>query len=456
MSPTLEEYARLVMEARNREYPVSIQRLDVIGELPAPAPFNTVSIITGIRRCGKTFYAFQLIQRLIAQGVDSDRIFYFDFSDDRLMPIPDTLLDDVINEYWRQVPEARAEGCYLFLDEIQDAPNWQGFCRRIAEHERVTLVITGSSSKLSSDEIATNFRGRSLEYPMMPLSFREYCTFHSLEVPSSGELARIGSVSPALQTQLEAAYSDYLITGGFPGVQHATEPERIRTLQTYARDIVARDVAERAGRTDIALANQISLFGLRNTGCDLSVNGLAESLRTAGFKTTWNSVNQLVRLFEQAHLLEFLPEYATALSPGTTTMQKVYAEDPGLAYAVSRANQQDIGKRFETAIYLELRRRLFGSRIETLTSYTAPTAKHEKVDFLIGDALSPEPYALIQVTVSMEREKTRQRETSSLEKAMELTGIREGTIVSLREQETIEADAGTIHVVPAWLWSLAE
>ena len=456
MSPTPEEYAQLVLEARNREYPASVQRADIVGEIPAPAPFNTVSIITGIRRCGKTFYAFQLIRRLISQGTDPDRIFYFDFSDDRLMPIADTLLDDVVNEYWRQVPEARSEGCYLFLDEIQDAPNWQGFCRRIAEHERVTLVITGSSSKLSSDEIATNFRGRSLEYPMMPLSFREYCEFRSMDVPRSSELARVGSVAPALQTELEAAYSDYLVTGGFPGVQRLAEPERIRTLQTYARDIVARDVAERAGRTDIALANQISLFGLRNTGCDLSVNGLAEHLRSVGFKTTWGSVSQLVRLFEQAHLLEFLPEYATALSPATNAMQKVYGEDPGLVHAVSRANQQDIGKRFETAVYLELRRRLFGSRIETLTSYTAPTAKREKIDFLVGDALSPEPYALIQATVTMAHEKTRKREISSLEKAMELTGVAQGTIVSLREQETVETKAGVIHVVPAWLWTLSK
>ena len=72
------------------------------------------------------------------------------------------------------IPDSRDHGCYLFLDEVQECANWQGFCQRIAEHEAVTLVITGSSSKLSSEEIATNFRGRSHPHAMAPLSFREF------------------------------------------------------------------------------------------------------------------------------------------------------------------------------------------------------------------------------------------------------------------------------------------
>lgn len=128
------------------------------------------------------------MQRLLAQGVPRECIFYFSFADDRLKPAPAALLDDVLDEYWRQVPEARTEGAYLFLDEVQESDGWQGFCQRIAEHEKVTLVITGSSSKLSSDQITSTFRGRSLECHMFPLSFTECCRFHSIELPEDRQL----------------------------------------------------------------------------------------------------------------------------------------------------------------------------------------------------------------------------------------------------------------------------
>ncbi len=449
------ELAEIVQEALAFELPTISPREDVIDSLPEPKPFNLVHIITGIRRCGKTFYAFQWMQRLRSQGVPRERTFYFNFADDRLRPAPATLMSDVIEEYWRQVPQSRQEGCYLFLDEVQEAENWQGVCQRLAEHERVTLVITGSSSKLSADQIATEFRGRSQEHPMHPLSFREFCVYHKIEVPQKAALREAGAVSPAMRTNLESAYDRFLLEGGFPGVQDLSEGSRIQMLQAYLRDVVARDVIERSSRTDISLANQVGLFCLRNTAYELSVNNLVDSLKAIGYRTSWEKVNDVVRLFEQAHLIGLLREYAVSLAPQTTTSDKVYGIDQGMVYATSRANQQDIGKRLETAVYMELMRRTANGRMEAVTSYTAPTPKRQKVDFLVGDALAAQPYELIQVTADMTAEKTRQRELGSLQVAMEKTGVDRGTIITLREEEQAEAASGSISVIPAWKWALS-
>lgn len=455
MSLNVQDYAALVREAREFPFPEVSPREDTIGALPKPALFNLVHIITGVRRCGKTFFAFQRIHQLLDSGVPRDKVFYFNFADDRLRPASRTLLDDVVEEYWRQVPEARTQGCYLFLDEVQEADGWQGFCQRIAEHERVTLVITGSSSKMSADEIASTFRGRSQEHAMLPLSFREYCAFHAIEVPDQSDV-REGAVSPQQRTCLEAAFDSYLVSGGFPGVQRMTAGGRIQMLQAYTRDVVARDVVERYERADIALANQVALFALRNTSCDLSVNSLVESLKVVGYRTSWETVNEIVRLFEQAHLIDLVPEFSTALAPDAKVPQKVYAVDHGMAYAVSRANQQDVGKRLETVVYLELKRRLLGSRIEAITSFTVPSRRREKVDFLVGDALGVEPYELYQVTADMSSDKTRKREVGSLESAMQVTKRENGTIITLREEGRIESTAGEINCVPAWKWALSE
>lgn len=86
-------------------------------------------------------------------------------------------------------------------------------------------------------------------------------------------------------------FDRYLTEGGFPGVQNRLNEDRIELLQSYVRDVVARDVAERLGREDIRLANQFALHGLRNTACELSVNQLVESFKELGFKIYWEKAD---------------------------------------------------------------------------------------------------------------------------------------------------------------------
>lgn len=322
--------------------------------------------------------------------------------------------------------------------------------------ERVTLVVTGSSSKLSADEIASHFRGRLLEHPVRPLSFRELCELNDIDVPSANELDRAGTVSPQTRTALGATFDRHLVEGGFPGTQHMPAAGRITLLQTYARDVVARDVVDRYPRAGIDLANQVALYGLRNTGCELSVNSLASCLRSVGYRTSWETVSEVVRLLEQAHLYDSVAEHSTSFAQSTTAIKKAYAVDTGMAHAVSRASQQDVGKRLETAVYNELARRCARGRIDTVYSLTLPSAKREKVDFVAGDALSTEEYGLIQATVDMTADKTRTRELGSLAAAMRFANSPTGLVITLRERVSSTVPKGTIEVVPAWQWALTD
>lgn len=443
----------LVREYRAFEIPPLFKRDDVVGSLPEPARFNDYHVIVGIRRCGKTFYMFQLMKCLYDAGFDSTRMFYFNFADDRLKPVEAGLGAAVMEEYFRQVPQARELGCYLFLDEVQELQDWQPFLRRIAEHEKVTMVVTGSSSKLSSEELATESRGRSRQHVLLPLSFGECVRLAGCEELAS-QVATGAQLPASAQTRLRGLFDSYLEVGGFPVVQRVTRPERIEILQGYVRDVVARDVSERFERTEIGLANQLAIFALRNTGCEFSLNTLSESLTKIGYTAYWAKVNRLSELMQQAYLYRLLHEFSTQLAPNSTEVPKVYAVDAGMAYAVSRANQQDIGKRLETVVYLELVRRLAGRRIESVSSYTAPKPVDGKVDFVVGDALSQVAYEPIQVTASMQGAKTRARELGSLEACMRNAHVAHGTVVTLEEQETVQTPAGQIDVLPAWRWLL--
>ena len=457
--------SELVRERLTQEITTVISRNEIMEQLPEPARFNRVHIITGMRRSGKTFYLFQRMRNLMNQGIASERLFYFDFSDDRL-PDGSDLIGAVLDEYWRQVPTARDNGAYLFLDEVQDCDGWQGACRRIAENERVTLVVTGSSSKVSPDEIATQFRGRSHTHEMLPLSFAEFLRFHDDDLPEGSSTRELASreedaFSPAERTTLETLFDRYLITGGFPAVQRDTPSARIEVLQGYVRDVVARDVADRIARPSIPLANQMALFILRNTARELSVNGIVETLKASGHRIGWEKANEMATLFRQAYLYFDLWEYSRSPLAGGTNPPKAYAIDPGLAYAVSRASQEDIGLRLETAVYLELRRRMAGRRTDAITSYTEPGGQLRKVDFLVGEAYAGElepaqPYALLQVSLNLDAEKTRRRELESLDAAMGQTGLDEGTVITLREIGIERTDHGSVHIIPAWQWFLSK
>mgnify|MGYP004489103713 CR=1 FL=1 len=110
-------------------------------------------------------------------------------------------------------------------------------------------MLTGSSSKLLSSDIPTNFRGRSLSREMWPLSFREYCLFHNIDTTNVG-----GEYAPNVRRPLQNALNDYLNIGGFPAVQHMGALDRMRLLQGYADEIVAKDVLERFETTSLRVA----------------------------------------------------------------------------------------------------------------------------------------------------------------------------------------------------------
>ena len=234
----MNEYEALVREYRIRDLPKLTRRDEIIRDLPEPKRFNMYHVVVGMRRSGKSFYLFQMISDLHKAGVDPDRIFYFDFSDDRLEPMSPTCGSDVIEEYYRQVPAAREQGAYLFLDEVQELGEWQGLLRRLSQNERVTLTVTGSSSKLSAGELGTKSRGRAHSHVLYPLSFAEFCRFSGRDELAKGAAAG-EAVSRAEQTLLVGLYDRYLVEGGFPGVFGMPSADRIEVLQGYVRDVVA-------------------------------------------------------------------------------------------------------------------------------------------------------------------------------------------------------------------------
>lgn len=431
--------------------PIVPRDLD-LGEPLVPRAGNLVKVVTGMRRSGKSYRLFQEMDALVASGVPERRICYFNFDDDRLGPVTPSTGDELLETFRYLNPETSPEeGLYLFLDELQEMDGWGRWLRRIVDTTRATIYVTGSSSKMLSSEISTEFRGRALDFELLPFSFGEI-----VSIDSSLATYRSDPVhAPSHQAQLQALLDAYLDKGGFPAVQDLPRPRANALLQSYAQRVVAKDVVERhnLSRPRVASALATRLLGLNAR--QLSVRKIENDLRSAGLATGRGYLAGLVSYFEEAYLLFQVREFSRSLSETTTAQPKIYAIDPGLALANSRAGVSDRGQRLEDAVYLELRRQNPSAREGTIS--TLHTREHGyEIDFVIGDALDDTPYRLIQVTERMDEPETVKRETRALWEAMRESRLDEGlVIVGNGRERTYESEEGRIAQVPAWKWLLS-
>lgn len=436
----MDALEQLIADFQERPLPVVSPRLTRL-----PDASNMARVVIGMRRSGKTYLLFQEMQRLAAAGVDRGRILYVNFEDDRLQPLGPGVLDRTLETFYRLNPAARSESAYLFLDEIQAVAGWSRFARRVLDTESARLYVSGSSAKMLSTEVATEFRGRGYAVELLPLSFAEALLYAGVELPASAP----GSQS---RSRLQAAFAEYVRVGGFPDVQELDETERIQTLQNYVQLVLLRDIIDRHAVRNVHAVRSFALSLLQASGSLTSVSKVANDLRSRGIAVGKDTLYDLLDYFTDAFLLFTVPIFSRSLRAREANPKKVYAVDPGLAFAVAHAGVSNLGARLEDAVYLELRRRLRGTRGGVI-SYYSTGAGHE-VDFIVGDPETGQATQLVQVCADLASADTRNREVRALEAAMGEVGLREGTIVTMHDAEDIGAAGGVIHVVPAWAWML--
>ena len=436
----MDAVEQLIADFQERPLPTVSPRLTTL-----PDASTMARVVIGMRPAGKTYLLFQEMRRLVAAGVDRGSILYVNFEDDRLQPLAPGMLDKTLETFYRLNPGARTEGAYLFLDEIQAVAGWSRFARRVLDTESVRLYVSGSSAKMLSTEVATEFRGRGYAVELLPFSFAEALLYAGEELPTSVPGSRSRS-------RLEAAFTNYVRVGGFPDVQALAEDERIQTLQNYVQLVLLRDIIDRHEVRNVHAVRAFALSLLQSSGSLTSVHKVANDLKSRGIAVGKDTLYALLDHFTDAFLLFTVPIFNRSLRVREANPKKVYAVDPGLAFAVAHAGASNLGARLENAVYLELRRGLHGTRGGVI-SYYSTQAGHE-VDFIVGDPETGHATQLVQVCADLARVDTRQREVRALEAAMNEVGLREGTIVTMHDAEDLAVAGGVIHVVPAWSWML--
>ncbi|MBP5544315.1 MAG: ATP-binding protein [Kiritimatiellae bacterium] len=398
---------------------------------------NSATVVTGMRRTGKTYVTYQRMRALVESGVPLERIVHVNFDDDRLKGVKLEHLRLVGEVHAEMFPDAAKERCWYFLDEVQDVEGWELFARRLVDSHRVQLCLTGSSSKMLSGDIATQMRGRSVDVEVFPLSFSEFLRFNSLvkSIPAAPFSTRTAGM-------LRNAMRRYLDEGGFPDVQGDDFRVRVKTLQGYVDAVLYRDVIERHNVPSVQSLRYTLEYIKHNFAHKISIRAIAGALKSLGLSDSREFVADYLDWLEQAYLIYRVPIRTDSLAVRRMNPDKFYLVDTGLARAVTPKNDAARGWFLENLVFLSLRRG--DNRIDYYN-----TKSGEEVDFLVTDKATKKR-RLVQVAWELSLPETEQRELSALKIARKEMGIDDCTVVTWDD----EREDDGIKILPVWKWCL--
>lgn len=398
-------------------------------------PIDTKKIITliGVRRCGKTSIFYHMINQLI-EKIEKTKILFLNFEDERFELNSDEL-DLILQAYMELYPSYKLSECYFFFDEIQNIPNWEKFIRRMYDTISKNIFITGSNSKLLSSEIATSLRGRTLNFEIFPLSFKEYLSFKDIEVDfySSKSLAFIKN-----------AQESFLKNGSFPEILFLEEIYANKTLQEYFNVLLYKDLAERYNITNTVALKFFLKRIISSSTKQISINKIFNELKSSGIKIGKNTLYEFLEYVQNIYLALTLQKYDNSLINKELGEKKIYSIDIGLNNATEFRFSDDIGKSLENAVFLELKRKEFDI-------YYYRTSKSE-CDFLVFDKNTISD--IIQVTFDMGDENTKKREIKGLIEACKNFDLKSGTIITFDNEDELIENGIKIKIIPFYKWSI--
>jgi uncharacterized protein len=366
-------------------------------------PGKPIAVI-GVRRGGKTSFLHQQRADRIAEGRPPESQLMLGLEDERLVGMTAVDLGWVIEEHTRQFPAIRASGLLaLYLDEVQTVDGWESLVHRLVEAKNVDVVVSGSSAKLLSQEVATAARGRLLDVLVHPFSFREALRHAGAE--PAGPWHRLSETQRAA---LDARLRDYLRTGGFPEAQGVEMRDHARLLTGYVDTMVLRDVIERHRVTNPVALRALQRHLLATPGGSFTVNKFYNFLRSQGVPVGKDTLHAYLDHLQDAFLLRVLDMHSASEKQRMVNPRKVYPIDVGLIPLYEQPGRAHMGRALETAVLLELERR------EYAITWLRIDADRE-VDFF---ATRPgEPSLLVQVCMDTTEASTWDREVRALEAA---------------------------------------
>ena len=403
------------------ERETGIEREGYVKELLRQKDIKEVSIVSGIRRSGKSTISLQVLKKAIAAGLPKENTLYVNFEEPAFAPqLKLEFLSEILDAYLEKFsPQGKI---LIVLDEVQYVAGWEKFVRGLHDRgEKIKFYITGSSSKLLSAEYGAALTGRIYTNEIFTLSFKEFLVFKNKE-----ELLNftIGKGAPALRNQ----FMEYLKYGGFPQVVlSAKVQDKLQLLKDYYSSIIEKDIMQRYEVRDIKKIKEYYINLVTNIAANFSGYRAEKTLAISQ-----PTANKFFSYAEEVFLIQGVNLFDYSYLKQKANPEKVYVIDPGIYRAVSFRFSENLGRIFENLVFLEYRR-----KVEDIFYWKG---KNE-VDFLLREGNKIRR----AVNVCWElNDDNREREIAGLLEAMEKFKLKRAEIITMSYSEEIKVKGGKI------------
>ena len=345
---------------------------------------ETIKVITGIRRCGKSFLLEMVKNELKDLGIKEKNIIDIKLDKRPFKEIKTSKqLDDLIDSYIND-----KDFKYLFIDEIQNVKNFEPIIEAYRNEGNLSIFITGSNSYLLSGELATKLTGRKIEIEMLPLTFYEYIEMKKF-------------YKKEINTNIYLEFQEYIKNGGFPGtIKYDNINDRVRYVQNIISDIFEKDIKPNEKIKNIDLFNSIQKFVVNNFGSMISVSSIRNYYKSKKINIDDRTIERYLSILENAKILYRCEIFDIKSKEILSGERKYYLADTSIYFSLNTDNRINYGPVLENILHNYL--------ISKDYSLSVGKIGHLDCDFIARKG--NENYYYLQVSKNIDDEKTEERE----------------------------------------------
>lgn len=344
-----------------------------------------IKVITGIRRCGKSYLLKSIINELKEMGVKDKDIIYIDLdsTEYKYMKTKEEL-DKLIRNSIKD-----NDFKYIFVDEVQNIKDYEIVINAYRNEENYSIFLTGSNSYLLSGKLATKLTGRHIEIEMLPLNFFEYIDMKK-------------TLNKPMKDNIYQEFSEYIVNGGFPGnLAYNDYEDKLLYTTSIINQIFEKDIKTNKKIKNVYLFELIEKFIINNFGSVVSINSIFTYLtKEIKINVDRRTIKKYISILEEAKIIYSCELFDIKSKKVFKGEKKYYLADLSIYFALNTDNRINYGPVLENILYSYLKSK----------NYVISVGKINKLecDFIVRKGI--ENYYYIQVTKTIEEETTRERE----------------------------------------------
>ncbi len=346
---------------------------------------DMIKVITGIRRCGKSFFLKSIIRELIDNGTKEKDIIYIELDKKEYKDVVTSKqLEKIIDE---KITDKDFK--YLLIDEIQNVKNFESLINAYRETNNMSIFITGSNSYLLSGELVTKLTGRYIEIEMMPLSFYEYVDMKKF-------------LNKNINPNIYLEFEEYIRNGGFPkSLYYDNYDEKITYTSSVINQIFEKDIITNNKIKDKALFELIEKFVINNFGAIISIKSIQDHLKNnLKINTDRRTIKRYLDILEKAKIIYSCDLFDIKSKTILKGEKKYYLADLSIYYSLNTDNRINYGPVLENVMYSYLKSKNYKLSVGHIGKLECDFIARENYD----------NYYYIQISKDISNKETEERE----------------------------------------------